>query len=74
MQCYMNTHSHEESNDFIVNFSRLIRMNLDYAENTFIPLETELERLELYLKYEKLRFDQKLNYEINIAGSMTLKN
>jgi ligand-binding sensor domain-containing protein len=70
IQYYISTHNHEESNEFIVNFSHLIRMNLDHAANTFILLETELQRLELYLRYEKIRLEQKLNYEINIDSSI----
>ena len=70
IQAYMNTHSKEEANEYLVNFSRLIRMNLDLAAKTFITLETELVRLELYLKYEKIRFEGMLNYEINISGDI----
>jgi LytS/YehU family sensor histidine kinase len=41
-------------------------MNLDLAGNTFIPLNKELERLELYMRYEKLRFENRMDYYINI--------
>jgi LytS/YehU family sensor histidine kinase len=44
-------------------------MNLDLAGNTFIPLNKELERLELYMKYEKLRFGENMDYKINIGGN-----
>jgi LytS/YehU family sensor histidine kinase len=57
-----------------VNFSRLIRLNLDLAGKTFIPLETEIYRLELYLKYEKIRFEDMLNYEINIGKDINVKS
>lgn len=70
IQYYMDSHTKEESNEYLVNFSRLIRMNLDLAGNTFIPLETEIQRLELYLKYEKLRFGDRLDYKINIESGI----
>ena len=41
-------------------------MNLDLAGNTFILLSKEIERLKLYMKYEKLRFEDRLEYRINI--------
>jgi LytS/YehU family sensor histidine kinase len=66
IQYYFNEHSKEEANKYLVNFSRLIRMNLDSAGNTFIPLSREIERLKLYMEYEKLRFEDKMNYRINI--------
>lgn len=66
IQYYITTHSKEDVNEYIVNFSRLIRMNLDLARQTLIPLETEINRLELYLKYEKLRFGDRLFSEIKV--------
>ncbi|MCX6162610.1 MAG: histidine kinase [Ignavibacteriae bacterium] len=74
IQAYMNTHTIEESNEYLVNFSRLIRLNLDLAGQTFIPLETEIQRLELYLSYEKIRFEDRLNYEIKIADNIDRKS
>lgn len=74
IQAYMNTHSKEDANEYLVNFSRLIRLNLDLAGKTFIPLETEIYRLELYLKYEKIRFEDMLNYEINIGKDINVKS
>jgi ligand-binding sensor domain-containing protein len=70
IQHYNNMHSKEEANEYFFNFSKLIRMNLDLAENTFIPLETEIQRLGLYLTYEKLRFGDRLNYIIKIEDSI----
>ena len=70
IQYYINEHSTEEANKYLVNFSRLIRMNLDLAGNTFISLNKELERLELYMKYEKLRFGENMDYKINIGGNI----
>jgi sensor histidine kinase YesM len=74
IQAYMNTHSKEEANEYLVNFSRLIRLNLDLAGQTFIPLETEIQRLELYLKYEKIRFEDMLNYEIKIDENINTRS
>lgn len=74
IQHYMNVHNKEDANEYLVNFARLIRMNLDSAGETLIPLELELKRLELYLKYENLRFEDKLKYIINIKENINPKN
>lgn len=66
IQHYIYVHNKEEANEYLVNFARLIRMYLDSAGNTLIPLELELSRIKLYLKYENLRFEDKLKYYINI--------
>ncbi|HEY5125562.1 MAG TPA: two-component regulator propeller domain-containing protein [Ignavibacteria bacterium] len=67
IQHYINVHDAEQANEYLVNFARLIRMNLDLAGQTFISLETEIKRLELYLQYEQLRFEDKMNYKIDIG-------
>ena len=74
IQAYMSTHDKDEAAEYLVNFSRLIRLNLDLAGQTFIPLETEIYRLELYLKYEKIRFEDMLNYKINIVNDINMKS
>jgi ligand-binding sensor domain-containing protein len=66
IQYYINEHNKEEASKYLVNFSRLIRMNLDLAGNTFIILRKELERLELYMRYEKLRFEERMEYDVKI--------
>lgn len=55
----------EASYDYIVLFSELVRNTLNYSNKDFIPIESELEFIEVYLKLEKLRFEDNFNYEIN---------
>jgi len=74
IQAFMNTHDKEEANEYLVNFSRLIRMNLNLADKTFISLEIELIRLELYLQYEKMRFGDKMEYSIQIEPGIEPQN
>jgi LytS/YehU family sensor histidine kinase len=39
---------------------------LNNSREAFIPLEQELEALELYLELESLRFEQRFNYRITV--------
>lgn len=48
-------------------FATLMRQMLENSRERFIPLEEELEFLKNYLDLQKLRFDEKFNYEINIS-------
>jgi LytS/YehU family sensor histidine kinase len=54
----------------------LIRKNLDSsaANNFIVTLQEELERIELYLSLEKMRFAGKFNYAIEIDKGLDLEN
>ena len=54
----------ETSYDYIVLFAELVRSSLNNSNNDFIPIEEEIEFLEVYLKLEKLRFGDEFNYEL----------
>lgn len=47
---------------FTSRLARLIRLNMDLAHQKRIPLQVELNRLELYLELEKTRLKDVLNY------------
>ena len=55
-----------QASEYLSKFSRLVRLILQNSQETFIPLEKELEALQLYLELESLRFEQKFEYKIQI--------
>lgn len=58
----------DASYDYIVMFADLVRNTLNYSNKDFIPIEKELEFLEVYLSLEKLRFGEDFNYTISFKG------
>jgi ligand-binding sensor domain-containing protein len=56
--------------EYLTKFSRLIRLILDNSLETFIPMEKELEALELYLQLESLRFDETFKYKITVESNV----
>ncbi|NET31038.1 MAG: hypothetical protein F6K19_03415 [Cyanothece sp. SIO1E1] len=50
------------ANKFLSDFSKLMRMVLDYSQQDFISFEEEMQLLQLYLKLEHLRFRDKFEY------------
>jgi len=60
------------ANNFITDFSRLIRMTLDLSTNTFINMSDEIEYITTYLKIEKTRLENQFDYSINIDNSLHL--
>ena len=59
----------EKSHSYLSRFSKLLRMLLENAERPFIPLQKELDFLQLYLGLENLRVPD-LEYSISIEPSL----
>jgi ligand-binding sensor domain-containing protein len=55
-----------QASEYLTKFSRLVRLILNNSQEAFIPLEQDLEALELYLELESLRFEQKFSYKIEV--------
>ncbi|MCB9235508.1 MAG: histidine kinase [Bacteroidia bacterium] len=51
--------------DSLAKLSKMIKLSMVLSEEVVIPLETEIEYLELYLKMEILRFGEKIKYRID---------
>ena len=58
---------HEIASDYLIKFSKLIRLILDNSRSETISLDKELETLELYVLLESARFDNKFICVYNIA-------
>ncbi|MFN0033383.1 MAG: histidine kinase [Flavobacteriales bacterium] len=72
IQHFINTSRTREANDYLADFSKLIRMNLETNRHNMVSLEDELERLELYLKLEQLRFGERLTYSIRVSSVLNV--
>lgn len=72
IQYYINRQDRLAANRYLSDFARLIRKNLDSSQETITPLRDEMERLELYLKLEHMRFKDKFEYEIRIDPEIPL--
>lgn len=66
IQYFYNSKDLISANEFLSQFAKLIRMNLDMADQSSVPLEDELDRLELYVQLEQMRLGDIFDYEINI--------
>jgi hypothetical protein len=55
-----------QASEYLTKFSRLVRLILQNSQAPLIPLESELEALQLYLELEALRFDHHFDYTINV--------
>jgi ligand-binding sensor domain-containing protein len=72
IQYYINTQDRLSANKYLTSFAKLIRKNLDssIANNGMVTLTDELERLELYVSLEMMRFQEKFKYELEVHPSI----
>jgi tetratricopeptide (TPR) repeat protein len=58
---------HEIASDYLIKFSKLIRLILDNSRSETISIEKELETLKLYVVLEAARFDNKFKCVYHVA-------
>lgn len=70
IQYFINTQDRVSANKYLTNFAKLIRKNLDSSSesNSMVSLDEEIERLELYLSLEAMRFKDRFEYRIDTGG------
>lgn len=66
IQYFIQRNEVELSEDYLVKFSKLVRLFFEYSRKQTLTIEEEVTLLENYLQIEKLRFEEKLSYSINI--------
>jgi tetratricopeptide (TPR) repeat protein len=64
---YVIDQKHETASDYLIKFSKLIRLILDNSRSETIAIEKELETLRLYVLLESARFDNKFACVYTIA-------
>jgi two-component sensor histidine kinase len=67
IQHFVNSSNLKNANEYLALFSKLMRQHLNSAGRDLITVEEETDRLRNYLEIEKLRFGDKLDYEINLS-------
>jgi len=58
-----------QASEYLTKFSRLVRLILQNSQSSLIPLESELEALQLYLELESVRFNHHFDFNIHMDTS-----
>lgn len=66
---YEITLNPKNAQDIIVSFAKLLRYNTYYG-NTVIELGTDLDYVQDYLKLQKMRFHERLDYKIEVSEDL----
>lgn len=67
IQSFIISEDSLSAHSYLAKFARLMRLILDNSSQEFIPLEQEINTLQLYLELEKLRFENKFDFSIDIS-------
>ncbi len=70
---FIATNDERTANKYLSDFSLLMRAVLENSEEDFIPLEKEIELLELYTKLEHFRFQDKFDYVIEVDNNVKVE-
>lgn len=55
---------------YLSKLAKLMRLNLELLEASFVTLAKELENIELYLNFEQIRSGEKLSYTLEITEEL----
>ncbi len=66
IQSYILNHNAEMAVTYLGKFSQLMRLILANSGNNYVPIKEELRAITYYLDLEKLRFDNKFDYTIQV--------
>ena len=54
------------ANEYLTDFSKLMRYTLEYSDKMLIPLTDELKSLKMYIKMEQLRANHQFEFELKV--------
>ena len=64
---YLDEKGFKQAQEYLTQFSKLIRMQLEGSFNKYIPLSQELERLSMYVNLESLRLRNCLEFKVDYS-------
>ncbi|HVW97864.1 MAG TPA: histidine kinase [Mucilaginibacter sp.] len=67
IQHYINLQDRQNANRYLSDFASLIRTNFEAVQQSFTPLDQELESIKIYLRLEQMRFNDRFEYHITVG-------
>lgn len=74
IQFYILQNDIKNASNYLSNFAKLIRKVLDFSFNETISLEDEINQMKQYLELEKLRFENKFEFEFEVDKGVDTEN
>jgi tetratricopeptide (TPR) repeat protein len=73
INCFILDEEHNLASEYLIRFSRLIRLIMENSGSETIPLEKELEALKLYVLLESARYENKFSCEFILDKCMNTR-
>ena len=73
IQSYIYTNDKENASHYLGKFSELTRLILEMSNKDIVSLSDEIKSLHLYLDLEGLRFEDKLNYSLEMDENVSVE-
>ncbi len=67
---FISRNDRRSANNYIADFSRLVRSILENSSQEYVPFTTEMESIRSYMKLEHLRFGNKFEYSIRVEEGL----
>ncbi|MCB0284140.1 MAG: histidine kinase [Calditrichaeota bacterium] len=74
IQYFISCNDRESAFMYLSKFSKLMRQTLDNSAKSRISVKRELEALSLYMDLQKLRFENKFEYQIDVDPQIDVHN
>ncbi len=71
---YVIENDKENASAYLSKFANLMRLILENSRQQEVPLEMDLQALELYMQLESLRFKNRFNYFVEISSDIDKEN
>ena len=74
IHCFIQSDNSAQASEYLIRFSKLMRLILENSRYPEVPLEIDLEALRLYLELESVRLHHKFTFEINTGWELDIQN
>lgn len=71
VQYFHASKQHEKASQYLDLFAQLIQATLQYSQETFISVREEIRFLSNYLRLEKMRFGDRLQYQVTSDATIS---
>ena len=74
IQTFLLNHKSDEANEYLLKFSKLMRLVLENSQHSEVSLKDDMQALELYMQLESIRLQHPFTYSFHIDKSVDLEN
>jgi LytS/YehU family sensor histidine kinase len=72
IQSFIAGKESEKATRYLARFATLVRNNLNASVNKVVTLDEEIQTIENYLSFEKMRFQKKIDYKIEVDPNLQI--